>query len=248
MKMWLLIRSCLTIHVRRLHQEIEDFFQWMVPSAEEHRMRAGVVDRIENCIKFIWPAAQVHIFGSFKTGLYLPTRYVGWQTRGYKYVVQRQSCSKDENGMTAPYKWRSDIIVRSNIIVAFILIVSSNILAGSNMTVRSNIIIRSIIMFISNNIARSNFVVKSNILVRLHIIVSSNIIVGFNIIFRSNTSLLDPSLLSIPIILLDPTLLSSPISLSGQTSLLGSTSLSAIPVPMQLAFQHSLASAKSQCF
>jgi len=56
-----------------LHQEIEDFFQWMVPSAEEHRMRAGVVDRIESCIKFIWPAAQVHIFGSFKTGLYLPT-------------------------------------------------------------------------------------------------------------------------------------------------------------------------------
>eukprot|EP00092_Neocalanus_flemingeri_P101775 GFUD01130119.1.p1 GENE.GFUD01130119.1~~GFUD01130119.1.p1 ORF type:complete len:436 (+),score=57.99 GFUD01130119.1:50-1357(+) len=56
-----------------LHQEIEDFFQWMVPSAEEHRMRVGVVDRIENCIKVIWPAAQVHIFGSFKTGLYLPT-------------------------------------------------------------------------------------------------------------------------------------------------------------------------------
>jgi len=56
-----------------LHQEIEDFFQWMVPSPEEHRMRVGVVERIEDCIKFIWPAAKVHIFGSFKTGLYLPT-------------------------------------------------------------------------------------------------------------------------------------------------------------------------------
>lgn len=56
-----------------LHQEIEDFFQWMVPSEEEHRMRVGVVKRIETCIKVIWPAAQVHIFGSFRTGLYLPT-------------------------------------------------------------------------------------------------------------------------------------------------------------------------------
>jgi len=36
-------------------------------------MRVGVVERIESCIKCIWPAAQVHIFGSFKTGLYLPT-------------------------------------------------------------------------------------------------------------------------------------------------------------------------------
>ena len=60
----------------RLHEEIEDFFQWMVPSPEEHHMRAGVVDRIQSCIQDIWPQAQVHIFGSFKTGLYLPSRYV----------------------------------------------------------------------------------------------------------------------------------------------------------------------------
>ena len=60
----------------RLHEEIEDFFQWMVPSPEEHHMRAGVVDRIQTCIQDIWPQAQVHIFGSFKTGLYLPSRYV----------------------------------------------------------------------------------------------------------------------------------------------------------------------------
>jgi len=56
-----------------LHEEIEDFFQWMVPSPEEHYMRAGVVDRIQSCIQDLWPQAQVHIFGSFKTGLYLPS-------------------------------------------------------------------------------------------------------------------------------------------------------------------------------
>ena len=50
----------------------------MVPSPEEHHMRAGVVERIQSCIQDIWPQAQVHIFGSFKTGLYLPSRYVGY--------------------------------------------------------------------------------------------------------------------------------------------------------------------------
>jgi len=56
-----------------LHEEIEDFYQWMVPSVEEHGMRQGVVDKIQRCIQSVWPAASVHIFGSFKTGLYLST-------------------------------------------------------------------------------------------------------------------------------------------------------------------------------
>lgn len=56
-----------------LHEEIEDFYQWMVPSEEEHGMRQGVVDKIQRCIQTVWPAASVHIFGSFKTGLYLST-------------------------------------------------------------------------------------------------------------------------------------------------------------------------------
>ena len=38
-------------------------------------MRQGVVDKIKRCIQTVWPAASVHIFGSFKTGLYLSTRY-----------------------------------------------------------------------------------------------------------------------------------------------------------------------------
>ena len=58
----------------RLHQEIDDFYQWIMPTPEEHYMRLDVVHRIEECIQKIWPAATLHIFGSFKTGLYLPTR------------------------------------------------------------------------------------------------------------------------------------------------------------------------------
>jgi len=56
-----------------LHQEIDDFYQWIMPTEEEHYMRMGVVHRIEECIQKIWPAATLHIFGSFRTGLYLPT-------------------------------------------------------------------------------------------------------------------------------------------------------------------------------
>uniref|UniRef100_A0A3Q2X8N7 Terminal nucleotidyltransferase 4A n=1 Tax=Hippocampus comes TaxID=109280 RepID=A0A3Q2X8N7_HIPCM len=45
----------------------------MSPRPEEEAMRRDVVNRIENVIKELWPTAQVEIFGSFSTGLYLPT-------------------------------------------------------------------------------------------------------------------------------------------------------------------------------
>ncbi|XP_007953992.1 terminal nucleotidyltransferase 4A [Orycteropus afer afer] len=46
----------------------------MSPCPEEAAMRREVVRRIETVIKDLWPAADVQIFGSFSTGLYLPTR------------------------------------------------------------------------------------------------------------------------------------------------------------------------------
>nr|KAF6408201.1 terminal nucleotidyltransferase 4B [Molossus molossus] len=45
----------------------------MSPRPEEEKMRMEVVNRIEGVIKELWPSADVQIFGSFKTGLYLPT-------------------------------------------------------------------------------------------------------------------------------------------------------------------------------
>nr|XP_041574492.1 terminal nucleotidyltransferase 4B isoform X2 [Taeniopygia guttata] len=56
-----------------LHEEIIDFYKYMSPRPEEETMRMEVVNRIENVIKELWPNADVQIFGSFKTGLYLPT-------------------------------------------------------------------------------------------------------------------------------------------------------------------------------
>ncbi|XP_053743239.1 terminal nucleotidyltransferase 4A-like isoform X2 [Synchiropus splendidus] len=59
--------------INGLHEEIVDFFNFMSPKPEEEAMRRDVVNRIEGVIKDLWPTAQVEIFGSFSTGLYLPT-------------------------------------------------------------------------------------------------------------------------------------------------------------------------------
>jgi len=56
-----------------LHEEIEAFVQWMVPTPAEHQLRLNAINRLRAAIKDIYPAAVVHIFGSFRTGLYLPT-------------------------------------------------------------------------------------------------------------------------------------------------------------------------------
>ncbi|XP_010640645.1 terminal nucleotidyltransferase 4A [Fukomys damarensis] len=45
----------------------------MSPCPEEAAMRREVVKRIETVVKDLWPTADVQIFGSFSTGLYLPT-------------------------------------------------------------------------------------------------------------------------------------------------------------------------------
>ncbi|XP_070823271.1 terminal nucleotidyltransferase 4A-like isoform X1 [Chaetodon trifascialis] len=59
--------------INGLHEEIMDFFNFMSPRPEEEAMRRDVVNRIEGVIKDLWPTARVEIFGSFSTGLYLPT-------------------------------------------------------------------------------------------------------------------------------------------------------------------------------
>ncbi|KAM4630040.1 terminal nucleotidyltransferase 4A [Polymixia lowei] len=56
-----------------LHEEVVDFYNFMSPRPEEAAMRKEVVNRIEMVIKELWPTADVQIFGSFSTGLYLPT-------------------------------------------------------------------------------------------------------------------------------------------------------------------------------
>ncbi|XP_069814385.1 terminal nucleotidyltransferase 4A isoform X2 [Dendropsophus ebraccatus] len=62
-----------SLGINGLHEEIIDFYDFMSPQLEEAAMRREVVNRIEVIIKDLWPSADVQIFGSFSTGLYLPT-------------------------------------------------------------------------------------------------------------------------------------------------------------------------------
>ncbi|KAL1489379.1 hypothetical protein ABEB36_014288 [Hypothenemus hampei] len=57
----------------KLHEEIEHFYHYMSPTEAEHKVRAEVVARIEDIIISKWPEAHVEVFGSYRTGLYLPT-------------------------------------------------------------------------------------------------------------------------------------------------------------------------------
>lgn len=45
----------------------------MIPTPTEHALRIRVVSRIEDVVLSLWPEAHVEVFGSFRTGLYLPT-------------------------------------------------------------------------------------------------------------------------------------------------------------------------------
>ena len=56
-----------------LHDEIVDFFRYIGPSKQEHTSRVALIERIERVVMRTWANAAVEVFGSAKTGLYLPT-------------------------------------------------------------------------------------------------------------------------------------------------------------------------------
>ncbi|XP_046910885.2 terminal nucleotidyltransferase 4A [Dermatophagoides farinae] len=70
---WRTLRGHYSPGIIGLHQEIEDFYNYMKPTPEEQFMRQNVVKRISTVINNFWPEAKVDYFGSFRTGLYLPT-------------------------------------------------------------------------------------------------------------------------------------------------------------------------------
>jgi len=57
----------------QLHKEILDFCDFISPSTEEQSSRTGAVRAVSDVVKHIWPQCKVEVFGSFRTGLYLPT-------------------------------------------------------------------------------------------------------------------------------------------------------------------------------
>ncbi|KAK3950281.1 hypothetical protein QBC32DRAFT_18854 [Pseudoneurospora amorphoporcata] len=58
---------------RWLHKEIIDFYEYVKPRAFEKRIRQEVLDEIDRFVRNTFPDAGVYPFGSFPSGLYLPT-------------------------------------------------------------------------------------------------------------------------------------------------------------------------------
>ncbi|KAK9674452.1 hypothetical protein RND81_12G233500 [Saponaria officinalis] len=57
----------------QLHKEILDFCDFLSPTPEEGRSRDAAIQRVSDVIKYIWPSCRVEVFGSYRTGLYLPS-------------------------------------------------------------------------------------------------------------------------------------------------------------------------------
>ncbi|GBG58863.1 hypothetical protein CBR_g262 [Chara braunii] len=57
----------------QLHQDIVDFMDFVTPTEQEQEMRSAAVRRVQDVVTGIWPSCKVVVFGSFATGLYLPT-------------------------------------------------------------------------------------------------------------------------------------------------------------------------------
>uniref|UniRef100_A0A0D6QZM7 polynucleotide adenylyltransferase n=1 Tax=Araucaria cunninghamii TaxID=56994 RepID=A0A0D6QZM7_ARACU len=70
---WMDVRKKIKSPALLLHQEIIDFCNFLSPTTEEEAARRAAVGRVSEVIKFIWPNCQVKLFGSFETGLYLPS-------------------------------------------------------------------------------------------------------------------------------------------------------------------------------
>lgn len=57
----------------RLHKEIMDFYEWVRPRSFEQHVRESMVENLTRLIKKRWPDAMTYPFGSYMSGLYLPT-------------------------------------------------------------------------------------------------------------------------------------------------------------------------------
>lgn len=70
-------RYVLLINTRCKHDiaatELVALYAYLTPTADEHVARQRTVQRVTEVVQSIWPQSTVAVFGSFATGLYLPT-------------------------------------------------------------------------------------------------------------------------------------------------------------------------------
>jgi hypothetical protein len=61
----------MSVRLYRLHYEILQFYQFMIPTDEEHAVRQQVINRITNVINQYLPTASVRKFSKGKKNSYL---------------------------------------------------------------------------------------------------------------------------------------------------------------------------------
>ncbi|KAJ3166370.1 hypothetical protein HK101_011946 [Irineochytrium annulatum] len=53
--------------------EVDDYIDYIAPTEAEHTMRLLTIERLKKVVKSVWNEADLFVFGSFETKLYLPT-------------------------------------------------------------------------------------------------------------------------------------------------------------------------------
>lgn len=64
---------CANLLFQRLHKEIIDFYEHVKPRSFEEQIRTMLIEKLRRVVKQQWHGADIHSFGSFPAGLYLPT-------------------------------------------------------------------------------------------------------------------------------------------------------------------------------
>ncbi|KAI1816537.1 hypothetical protein GGS20DRAFT_213750 [Poronia punctata] len=74
----------------RLHKEIVDFYEYVRPRDFEEKVRRELVSRLDQLVRRKWRDARVLPFGSFMSGLYLPTADMDIAICSEGFIQRRQ--------------------------------------------------------------------------------------------------------------------------------------------------------------
>ncbi|KIW08033.1 uncharacterized protein PV09_00977 [Verruconis gallopava] len=70
---WYIDHSAVAKTSTWLHKEINDFYDFIKPRSYEAKIRQDLVDRLQRALQSSFRGAQVHPFGSYGQGIFLPT-------------------------------------------------------------------------------------------------------------------------------------------------------------------------------
>ncbi|KAK7744387.1 hypothetical protein SLS62_010177 [Diatrype stigma] len=89
----------------RLHKEIIDFYEYVRPRDFEERVRQDLVENLRTIIKKKWPDADLYPFGSFMSGLYLPTADMDIAICSYRFVETGRPVYSAKSNLFALRAW-----------------------------------------------------------------------------------------------------------------------------------------------